>query len=477
MTLITNTINGIQSYFGGIFSRALNATKRQTWRTYYNDKRSPVLVDMNNLIDVYNACPHLQIVINKKAEMLSNGILKLRKKEDKTTIEKHWALDLMKNPNALQPQKEFIYEFSIYFDIYSNAFVYRNAPFSGSKPVTLFNLPPALMKIIPTGKWLDQTDLKGIIERYEMLGLDGGIARQFTPDDVMHINSGISKSILLAESKLIGLQLPISNIIGALKTRNLFIYHGPKNLVSSKSSDGEGGIPLGKEEKKRVEDTFNKVDYGISDHQSHTVVTNSSLTVEKMSYPTKDMMLFEEVEDDFAAICGAFGMDRDLFPSTKGATFENKKQGEQTTYQSTISTTSQSFCNFLDTLLNLEAEGIESYMDYSHLAVMQEDDQKKASAAKTKIDSIIAMVTGNIINPAQAQAIIQNTLGIDIDESLASNNTTVNRLREFSPLVANKLLDAITTNQALDLLGLPDIGPEGDKPRNQTISNGQQGQN
>lgn len=477
MAVITNTFNAIGRMFGGMFSTALNATKRPLWRNYFIDRRAPVLVDMENLIDVYQACPHLQIVINKKAEMLSNGVFKIRKKEDKSPVEKHWAIDLMKNPNALQPQKEFINEYSIYNDIYSNSFIYRNSAFTGSKPAALWNLPPALMKIIPTGKWLDQTTLNGIIERYEMYGTDGNAIKQFTPEQVMHINSGISKSILVSDSKLLALQLPISNIIGALKTRNLFIYHGPKNLVSSKSSDGEGAIPLGKEEKKRVENTFNRVDYGIQDHQSHTVVTTASLTVEKMSYPTKDMMLFEEIEDDFSAICGAFGMDRDLFPSTKGATFENKKQGEQTTYQSTIQTAASSFCNFIDTLFGLDKEGLESYLDYSHLAVIQEDEGAKATAQKTKIDSIIAMVTGNVINPAQAQEIIQRTLGIDIDETLASNNTTVNRLREFSPLVANKLLDSLTTNQALALLDLPGIGPEGDKPRNQTQQSNGQGQN
>ncbi len=463
MALITNTFNGVQNFLGGIFSRALNATKRPVWRTYFNDRRAPVMVDMDNLIDVYQACPPLQIVINKKAEMLSNGIYKVRKITDKTDVENHWSVALIKNPNPLQPQREFIYEYSIYNDIYSNNFAYRNAPFTGSQPKVLWNLPSGIMKVVPTGKWLDQTDLKGIVDHYELLG--DGAPRRFTTDDVMHINSGISKNILVSDSKMLALQMPISNIIGSLKTRNLFIYYGPKQIVSSKSKADEGAVPLGKKEGPRIEQSFNKQDYGINDHQSHTIVTNASLEVNKMSYPTKDMMLFEEMEEDFAWICGAYGIDRDIFPSIKGATFENKKQGEQTTYQSTIQTAANTFCNFIDQLLNLEKEGVECYLDYSHLAVMQEDEGKKATALKTKIEGIVAMVTGNILNPAQAQELIQRTLGIDIDETLASNNTTVNRLREFSPLVANNLLTALTTNQVLDLLGLPGIGTEGDKPR------------
>lgn len=97
---------------------------------------------------------------------------------------------------------------------------------------------------------------------------------------------------------------------------------------------------------------------------------------------------------------------------------------------------------------------------------MKEDELKEAQELKTKVESIAAMVVANIINPAQAQALIQAETDFVVDKNLESTNTTINRLREFSPLVATKLIDAITTNQILEILGLPGIGPEGDKPRN-----------
>lgn len=409
--MITNTFNSIGSRFGGMFSRALNATTQGFWRSYYMDKRTPVLVDMEDLIAVYQSCPPLQIVINEKADMLSNGVYKVRNKKTKEDLPDHWSYSLMKNPNPLQSQKEYIYEYGILNNIYANSFVYRNRPFEGRPPKTLWNLPPALIKIIPTGKLYEQSSLSEIIKEYVLMGSE---PRSFTPEEVIHTNTGISTSYLLSDSKMKALQLPISNIIGSLKTRNQFIYHGPKIIISSKGQDGEGALPLSPNEKKRVEDNFNK-GYGPGDHLNNTIVTTASLTSEKISYPTKDMMLFEENEEDFGWICGSYGMDRDIFPSVKGATNENKKQGLKTTYQTTIATEASAFANFIDTLLGLDDEGNECYLDYSHLPVMQEDQKQKADVAKTTAEAYSILLRDGVISHDQ----VAKLMGVNSDGSKA----------------------------------------------------------
>lgn len=449
MSLITNTFNAVSTFYGGIFSTALTAVRRNTWRNYFTDRKAPVMVDMNNLLEVYQTCPHLQIVINKKAEMLSNGIYKVRKKSgDKEDLPDHWSVKLMKNPNPMQPQKEFVYEYQIYYDIYANAFAYRSKPLTNSKPRILWNLPPALMKVMPTGVWLDQPDLSGIIDKYVMMTSPN---REFTTDQVLHLNTGVSQDLLVSDSKMIALQLPISNIIGALKTRNLFIYFGPKMLVSSKGSDTDGALPLGEPEKKRVEDKFNRKDYGIHDWQQHTVVTTATLTVNKMSYPTKDMMLFEEIEDDFAAICGAYGMDRDLFPSLKGATNENKREGEKATYQTTIATAANALANFLDTLLGLDAENVECYFDYSHLAVMQEDKKEAAEEKKINIEAWAILFDKGIISDQH----FADLADVEMDGEPAQKNDSLGKI----PLALQQLaLARERANTAMDTAQSDAIG-------------------
>lgn len=361
-------------FSGGIFRRALNVVRRPFWNYAFLNNKSPVSIDTERLLDVYQSCPQLATVINKKGEMLANGVLKARNKASGEDIPKHWALDFMRTPNPIQSFKSFTYQYSIYFDIYQNEFIYRNLPFGRptERPITIWNLPPEFIRVVPTGKWLDQISISGVVDRYEMYGAGSKPVRDFNTDEVLHLHEGISRTNMKSESKFIALQLHISNCIGALKTRNIFIYYGPKQIISSDAKDNFGVQKISPDERKKIEAQFNKEDYGINDSQSHTVIASSAIKVDQLSYPTKDLMLFEECEDGIEAFCGAYGIKRDILPSDKGATFENQEEAEKSTYYGTIYPCALTYCSFLEKVLNVEPE-VELYMDYEHLPVLQAD--------------------------------------------------------------------------------------------------------
>lgn len=377
------------SRWGGIFSKPLSLGNNNFWENAILNQKSATIIDWNNLLSVYQMCSPLQEVLSKKAEMLSNGELKLRKKSDKKNfIDKHWSLDLLKNPNPLQAQREFVYEWSLYNDIYSNNFIYSNKPFPTSSPKTLTNLPSGYMQINKTGKWLDQITLSGMIESYELRNFGMVTSRIFTTDEVKHTNNGISKDVFKSDSKMIALQMPISNIIAAYKTRNnLITENAGITIISSESKDTMGSIPMSDEAKKRVDTDF-KNSYGLRNDQMHKIISSSPLKVTPLIFPVRDMMLSEEIEEGLQQICGTYGVDRDVLPSSKGATFENKKAGEISTYTGVIQTTANSFCNFLDLLLLSNENDLEFFMDYSHLYCMQED---QLNAGKTTLYEVQAM--------------------------------------------------------------------------------------
>ena len=413
--------------FGGIFRRALNVVKRPFYNYSFLNTKNPVVIDMERLLDVYLSCPQWAMVINKKADMLSNGKLKARNIASGEDMPNHWALKLMRTPNPSQSFKTFTYQCSIYFDIYSNSFIYRNQPFENakSKPVTLWNLPPELIKIVPTGKWLDQTSIEGIVDKYELYGMASVPIREFTTNEVIHFHEGISKSNLKSDSKAIALQMHITNCIGALKTRNIFIYYGPKQIISNNSQDKFGVQKIADGERSKIENQFNKEDYGIDDSQSHTIISSAALKVDKLSYPTKDLMLFEECEESIQAFCGAYGIKRDIFPSTKGATFENQEEAEKSTYYGTIAQTADSYCAYLGKVLNLEDEGIELYLDYSHLPVMQNDLLVTAKTKESDIKAFSQMYRDGIIS-AERYAELAGEETLTGDGKLKSNKNPKN---------------------------------------------------
>ena len=155
--------------------------------------------------------------------------------------------------------------------------------------------------------------------------------------------------------------------------------------------------------------------YGIFDGQKRKIITNSSLKWQPMSFPMKDLMLLECIESDFQSICAAYGADRDLFPSTKGATFENKNNGLKATYQNTIQPQADDFINTLNNALGLFKQGLYLEACYDHVPVLQEDKQMEEQAEKTEAETnSININTIILLNGAVGRGEISRDVAINI---------------------------------------------------------------
>lgn len=370
---------------------------------YMIGTKAAIWIDRLNLWLVYSEIPHINNVINKRAELLSIGKLRLRKKavngEAEVEIFKHDALTLLRRPNPLQAYSEFITQYLVYKDIYGNAIFYKNKKIFGKIPATLWNLPPWTIKINPTGKIFDQITIEGIIQSYTMTL--AGVIRDFTPDEIIVKNDNVDSEYLKSQSKFVALVKPISNIAGAMQTANIMIHDGgSKGILSNASKDGAGGIPIGETERKRIEEDYlNR--YGIRDGQSRTIITNAGLVYQPMSFPMKDMMLTEEIEQDFGIICDAYSVDRDVFASTKGATNENKLIGIKSTIQNSIQPEADDFCETFNEVFGLNDLGLELYITFDHLPVMQEDALNTSKGYLAKVQALDIMKKSGIISPKQ----------------------------------------------------------------------------
>lgn len=411
------------------------------------DKKTPIMVDMSNLLAVYLACPPLRAVIDRKAEMFSNMEIKLYKKkidskgnEIKEEVKNHKVLDLLNAPTPLQSQNNWLMLYSIYKDIYNQTFTYKLKGTSIGYPRVLWHLPSGDMKVVPTGKLFSQYEMSGIIKNYVLIsGSDDSMSETtYEPNEIIHITEGTSSSYIVGESKLKTLSLPISNIIGAYKTRNILIHENAgMTILSPNSKDSEGMLPFGDTERKRLEKEF-RLNYGLRDDQMHKVFTTTPMAVTPLVFPVNDMMLFEEIEGDFAEICQAFGMSRDIFPSTKGATFENQWQAEKFTYINTIIPEAEKFLQHFnkDADFGLEANSLFLEPCFEHIDVLKEDEKTEYEAEKMeyearkiKGDSIVSLnqsvQKGEIAYDQAIQiAVVVHDYPIEIAKTLISKPIT-----------------------------------------------------
>ena len=385
--------NSFWSAFFGITDPKLNKLARnaQPTRQYAVDffgKKQAVWVDTSDAYKLYIEVPELRTVINKKAQMLSLGKpMLVNEKGDE--VEKHWVLDLMKNPNPLQSWQDVIYSLSVNDSLHSTAFAY--APKRMGDIVNLFvPLPSHKMQINTTGKSLKQMSKDGLIKDYTY-NYDGLNKENLNLDEVVIIQANDGINILNPVSRIESLKFPISNIKAQYNKRNVLLENlGAIGILSSENSDMGGALPMTPEEKRDIQrDWYYR-------NTDELMITESAVKWQPMSYPTKDLMLFEELTADKLAIIDTYGLNYYIFSNEKGSTYSNVRDGIRMAYTDTIIPESKKIYDNITEQLGLDKQGLRLQADYKHLPVLQDDYLSQSEALNKRADALTKIVNAGI---------------------------------------------------------------------------------
>lgn len=261
----------------------------------------------------------------------------------------------------------------------------------------MWNLPCHLLNIEETKKnWTLAQSKSDIIKS---IVIDFGEERAFIPVDQIYIIKDFVPSFssaIFPESRLKALEMPVNNIIGAYESRNVLInYRGALGMISGDGKDSSGFIPVREEEKEALQNDFRR--YGLSRQQWQFIITTAQVKWTQMGIPTKDLMLFEEIEDDIQRICDQYGYQYELMASTKGVTFANKEQAKKLLYQDTIIPEAENITEQWERFFDLYKFDLDMEINFSHVPSMQDDQQKMAQARKTRNDALLIEFNNNLI--------------------------------------------------------------------------------
>ena len=372
-----------------------------TSKNYMIGQSSPDWLNENTLLDWYNSVPQVKTVINRKASMASNMKIKLLQGygEDLTEIDSHPVLSLLKTPNILQSQKEFITQNWVFFEVFGESFTLMNGREFTSVPSSIFNLPNTLLKVNPTGKLYKQIEKDGIYESFELEA--NGKTETYQAEEIIHFANYGGSDGIRGQSILKTLQFPVSNTKKSYEARNVLIAkRGAIGILSNSSSDETGGIPLKPKEKDELQEKFD-LKYGLREDQSQVVVTNGSLKWQAMNFDVRELALHLEETQNFRILVDAYGLNMNIFSEEKGATFENQKEGQRAAYESTIIPQAETFMEKLSKELLTDQEianGMRLVADYSHLPCLQanqkekaEAEDRRAAAFKKNVEGIVAL--------------------------------------------------------------------------------------
>jgi hypothetical protein len=366
-------------------------------KNYQHDfygKKSAVWIDTSKPFQNYVEIPELRTVIDKKAQMISNGTPRLIKVSDGTEVEQHWVLDLIKNPNPMQSWSDVMYSISVNDSLYSSAFVY--APKRSFGIVNLFvPLATHKMQINTTGKSLKQMDSGGLIKDY-VFNYNEDNKENLKVDEVIIIQTTDGVNILNSVSKIESLKYPLSNIKAQYNKRNVLLENmGAIGILSTTNSDLGGALPMSPEEKEKIQrDWYNR-------SKDEIIISENEVKWTPMSFKTKDLMLFEELKADKLAIIDAFGLNYYIFSNEDGSTYSNVNYGERLAYTNTIIPESKHIYDNITEQLGLDKEGLRLTATFDHIPVLQNDILQDAQAINYRTDALIKM---------------QETLGITLSD-------------------------------------------------------------
>lgn len=389
MALITSgNFSGINIFRRGNDSYTQTPNLLMNALNLFNKSEQYISISGNESL-LLKTTPQLNAVIYRRAKMVANGRWIHYDRND-NVIEKSPLVKFLNRPNPFQTGKEWMIQNSIQKSIYGNSLAYI---LKGTKlapiPSALWNLSPQYITIDRTGQIFNQTDENKIIEQYKLnFDQTTGLSQiTFEPYEILHMNRQDIDDPIMGASPLHALKMPISNIRASYGYRNVIMEEkGAIGILSNQSKGSSGALPLTEPERKAIDKAYSR-NHGISERQRKIIMTNASLVWQPMSYPTKEMMLFEEVTDDFRIIIDFYGLDESLFAvggASGGVTYENKKEAKKGVYQDTIIPEGEDFALGMTTKLGLEEKGERLELDYSHVAVLQEDKKKEAEVVLTK---------------------------------------------------------------------------------------------
>lgn len=416
----SKSISGSTSLVNSLPPSTYISTGSPVWRNF---------TELIYLLNCYYDNPVVQAAVNIKAEAFANIRFSVKDKDGEIIPLEEYESDkgklhnLLKQPNPLQSTYEWLRQLKINREVFGNGYVYASVPVGWESSFTyedinvLNNLPPYCISTVLTGDWLDASSKEEIIKGYEFSYFNGK-KKPLLPKSVLHLNNAniqFDQDFTSGKSPLLALKKPISNIDKAYESLNVItLKRGALGILTSDAKDeAMGSIPADEEQIKKVQDAFSK--YGTLKDQYQHIISEIPLKWQKMAMSTKELMLFETVENGAIAVCNALGVPEKLLPYYKqnsGLSSDNNVH-EKRLYDSTIIPESKDFMIGLNNFLGTKEMGIELLGDYNHLNVLQEDKKYSAETNSKNVDTAIkafkmgAVVYNEILKAMQLPEDIQ----------------------------------------------------------------------
>jgi hypothetical protein len=361
----------------------------------------------------YDYCYPVSAVVDRLAEYDITGIVEILRSTGKgrdNFATNEWAQrmnKLLAQPNPLQSWEQFRGQQVVYKKTFGFCPVLPIVPagFPPDYATSMINLPPWLFEAVGTKKLLYTSKTEEIIKEYRVNILGQSFTLQ--PDQVIILEDSFMQDeqceFLLPQSRLVGLDMAISNICAAMEADNVLLRKkGPLGVWSHDAAASKdsvtGYLPMTSTEKRELQTDLQA--YGLSLSQYQFIISRMAIKWNPVSFDVKQLGTKETVIAGERAICHRMGFPYVLYEETE-AVFANANVAAKAVYQNNVIPNNTKDLNKYNKYFKASENACRIGNNYSHIAALQEDELAKAQAAKSWNDALQVEYDNNLITRNQ----------------------------------------------------------------------------
>lgn len=350
----------------------------------------------------YEFCYPVASIVDRLAEYDLTGKLEILRSQGKATFDakgkrniatNEWATRMrarLAQPNAMQSWEQFRGQQVMYKKVFGFCPVlpiipvgFETQPWMCS---AIINLPPWLFTATPTrNSIISAVDKSDVVAKYSVSIL--GKTVDLKPDDVFILEDSFMQDeatdFLLPLSRLVGLDMAISNICAAMEADNVLLRKkGPLGFIShdAATKDQVSYTPMLSGQKKQLQADLTK--YGLSWDQYQYVISRVAAKWNPMSFNVAELGTKETIIACEKAICHRFAFPYVIYEESERA-YVGGDNAVATCYQTNIIPNGDKDINKYNKFF--KALDNDCFLDYNFddVAALQED--KKAAADSRKV--------------------------------------------------------------------------------------------
>lgn len=358
----------------------------------------------------YEFCYPVSSVIDRLAEYDITGkveILRSTGKGKNNFATNEWAQRmnaLLEQPNGMQSWEQFRGQQMVYKKTFGFCPVLPIMPTGfESQPwmaVALVNIPPWLFEAVPTREIITNAIRKeDVVKEYRATIL--GKTVTFTPSQLFILEDGFMQDeatdFILPLSKLVGLDMAISNVCAAMEADNVLLKKkGPLGFIShdAATKDQASYTPMSKMHKTQLQRALSN--YGLSWDQYQYVISRVATKWNPMSFNVRDLGTKETIQACEKAICHRFAFPYVLYEETD-TTYANGDNASATVYQTNVIPNNTKDLNKYNKFFKARENVCNIVGNFEDVGALQEDKKFEAEVKQTNNATYKEQYDNNLI--------------------------------------------------------------------------------